>query len=207
MSESIKLNFINKSSDTNNSNVVIFQQNVAEDFNEIAVAWKVIKNCGQYDNHPFVFPMGYTANVTDSYDNMTPYVDIYNGQAYHAKEHPTGITLAYASPTANVNQIQVSNQLPAGSIDANIYKNGALLAAKAAVLPQQHAIFEFKPTIWIGVVQDVNEGDVLNSAILSQINTELSLFGVSSADIVMTGGGPGPNSTPYTFTLENIAKA
>jgi hypothetical protein len=103
--------------------------------------------------------------------------------------------------------MQVSNQLPAGSIDANIYKNGALLTAKTAVLPQQHAIFEFKPTIWIGVVEGVNEGDVLNSAILSQINTELSLTGVASADIVMTGGGPGPNSTPFTFTLENIVKA
>ena len=35
-------------------------------------------------------------------------------------------------------------------------------------------------------------------------DTELSLLGISSADIVMTGGGPGPNSTPFSFTLANV---
>jgi hypothetical protein len=203
----IKLNFINQSNDQNNSNVVIFQKNVATGFDEIALAWKVIKNCGRYDNHPFVFPMGYSANVIDGNNNFTPHVDINHGEMYHAKEHPAGVTLAYASPAANANQMQVSNQLPTGSINANIYKNGELLAATPNVLPQQHAAFEFKPTIWIGVVEGVNEGEVLNSAILSQVNTELSLFGVASADIVMTGGGPGPNSIPFTFTLENVVKA
>ena len=44
----------------------------------------------------------------------------------------------------------------------------------------------------------------MNSAIISNINTELSLLGIASADIVMTGGGPGPNSTPFQFTLENV---
>ncbi|MBT9441299.1 MAG: hypothetical protein IV087_05435 [Acidovorax sp.] len=44
----------------------------------------------------------------------------------------------------------------------------------------------------------------MNSAIISNINTELSLLGIASADIVMTGGGPGANSTPFAFNLENI---
>ena len=53
----IKLNFINRSNDQNNSQVVIFQKNVAADLDELAVAWKVIDNCGQGDNHPFNYPM------------------------------------------------------------------------------------------------------------------------------------------------------
>lgn len=44
----------------------------------------------------------------------------------------------------------------------------------------------------------------MNSAIISQINSEINLFGISSADIVMTGGGPGKDSKPFSFTLENI---
>ena len=44
----------------------------------------------------------------------------------------------------------------------------------------------------------------MNSAILSDINTELSLLGIQSADIVMTGGGAGPQATPFEFTLENV---
>jgi hypothetical protein len=51
------------------------------------------------------------------------------------------------------------------------------------------------------------QGQVMNSATVSQISTELSLLGVRSADIVMTGGGPGPNATPFQFTLSNVVKA
>ena len=51
----IKLNFINLSNDVNNSQVVIFQKNVSTDFDELAVAWKVISNCGRGDNHPSSF--------------------------------------------------------------------------------------------------------------------------------------------------------
>ena len=71
-------------------------------------------------------------------------------------------------------------------------------------IPWQKAVFEFKPTIWIGVASQVVQGQVMNSAIISNINTELSLLGIASADIVMTGGGPGANSTPFAFNLENI---
>ena len=38
----IQLNFINNSNDANNSQVVIFQKNVATDFDELAVAWQVV---------------------------------------------------------------------------------------------------------------------------------------------------------------------
>jgi hypothetical protein len=47
----------------------------------------------------------------------------------------------------------------------------------------------------------------MNSAILSMVNAELSLLGIASADIVMTGGGPGPTSTPFQFNLANIVMA
>ena len=47
----------------------------------------------------------------------------------------------------------------------------------------------------------------MNSAIISNINTEISLLGIVSADIVMTGGGSGPNATAFVFTLENVVMA
>lgn len=37
--------------------------------------------------------------------------------------------------------------------------------------------------------------------------TQLSLLGIVSADIVMTGGGPGRNPPPFVFKLEDIHKA
>lgn len=47
----------------------------------------------------------------------------------------------------------------------------------------------------------------MNSAILASINTEISLLGIASAGIVMTGGGAGPDATPFEFSLQSIAMA
>jgi hypothetical protein len=103
--------------------------------------------------------------------------------------------------------VQLRNDLQKGAINATIYKDGRNLATKTSVAPGQKAVFEFKPTIWIGAVSQVVEGQVMNSAIMSDVNTELSLLGIASADIVMTGGGPGTNSTAFTFNLENVVMA
>ena len=62
----------NCSNDANNSNIVIFQKNVATDFDELVIAWKVIRNCGQGDNHPFKFPMTISVSASDSYGNYMP---------------------------------------------------------------------------------------------------------------------------------------
>lgn len=203
--ESIKLNFINKSSDTNNSSVVIFQKNVAEDFGEIAVAWKTIENCGRLDNHPFVYPLKFQVSASDSYGNYTPQLTAYDGQAYDMIEDSSGDVLQLSSTPATVStEVEVRNNLSRGSIDANCYKDGKLLAAKTGLAPSQKAVFEFHPIIYIGVISQVVESQIMNSAIISQVNTQINLFGIQSADIVMTGGGSGPGSTPFTFTLENI---
>lgn len=199
----IKLNFINQSNDANNSEVVIFQKNVATNFDEQAVAWKVIKNCGRNDHHPFTYPLSYEVAAADSYGNITNPQTAAEGQQWHMERSNSGDVLNLSSePATSQSEVAIANKLDTGSIDAQIYKNGKLLAAKTGVSPQQKATFEFKPTLWVGVVSEVKEGEVMNSAILSDINTELSLLGVSSANIIMTGGGTGPNATPFQFHLE-----
>lgn len=201
----IKLNFINRSNDTNNSSVVIFQQNVAEDFSELAVAWTVIENCGRLDNHPFTYSLNYQVAAGDSYGNYTPQLTAYDGQAYEMIKSTSGDILQLSpSPATSSTEVEVRNNLGIGAISANCYRDGKLFATKKNLAPGQKAVFEFQPRIYIGVVSQVEEGDVMNSAIISQINTEINLFGISSADIVMTGGGPGESATAFNFTLENI---
>lgn len=203
----IQLNFINNSNDANNSQIVIFQKNVATNFDELAVAWHVIAYCGQGDNHPFTFPMSMTVAASDSYGNYTPQQPAQNGQLFTMNLTTSGDQLVQTGSDPNSSGVQVLNGLPTGTIDAHIYKDGKLLAVKTAIAPQQKAVFQFKPTIWIGVASQVVQGQVMNSAIISSINTELSLLGIASADIVMAGGGPGRNSTPFTFNLENMVMA
>jgi hypothetical protein len=203
--DKIKLNFINRSNDTNNSSVVIFQQNVAENFGELAIAWKVIENCGRLDNHPFIFPLNFMVSASDSYGNYTPQLAAYDGQAFDMVQSASGDILQLSSvPATSPTTVEIRNNLTYGAINANCYRDGKLLATKTGLAPGQKAVFQFQPRIYIGVVSQVEEGDVMNSAIISQINSEINLFGITSADIVMTGGGPGKSATAFTFTLENI---
>lgn len=203
--DKIKLNFINRSSDTNNSSVVIFQQNVAENLGELAVAWKVIENCSPLENHPFVYPLDLMVAASDSYGSYTPMLTAYDGQAFDMIKSTSGDILQLSRlPATRPTEVEVRNNLIQGVINANCYRDGKLLATKTGLAPGQKAVFEFQPRIYIGVVSQIEEGNVMNSAIISQVNTEINLFGITSADIVMTGGGPGKSSTEFNFTLENI---
>jgi hypothetical protein len=203
----IKLNFINRSHDINNPSVVIFQKNVATRFDDLAVAWRVINNCGQGDHYAFTYAGGFAVATSDSRGNFTPQLAAKEGQLFQVTETGAGQALSYVGPSAAPREIQVENALERGAISAHIFRGGKLAALKHAIAPQQKAVFEFKPTLWIGVAAQIEEGQVMNSAIISTINTELSLLGIASADIVMSGGGPGPSSTPFTFSLENLRAA
>ncbi len=200
----IKLNFINLSNDVNNSQVVVFQKNVSTDFDELAVAWKVISNCGRGANHPFVFPMATTVTASDSDGNYMPQKVAQNGQLFTVSRSHSGNLLASGGDASTSREVQVRNDLAAGAINASIFKDGRLLSTKTGVAPGQKAVFEFKPTLWIGAASQVEEGRLMNSAVLSDINTELLLLGIASADIVMTGGGSGTTAVPYRFELSNI---
>ncbi len=203
----IQLNFINQSNDANNSQVVIFQKNAATGFDEPPVAWHVIENCGQGDSHPFIFPMDMQVAASDSYGNFTPQLNAQGGQLFQVSLTNSGDCLVPAGNATSAREVQVLNALPKGAINASCYRNGKLLAIRTSLAPWQKAAFEFKPTIWIGVASQVVQGQVMNSAVISNVNTEMSLLGIASADIVMRGGGPGAASTPFTFSLENVVMA
>jgi hypothetical protein len=203
----IQLNFINQSADANNSQIVIFQKNVATGYEELAVAWKVIQYCGYGDNHPFVYPTTMQVSASDSYGNYTPKLYAQPGDSFQVSLTNSGDMLTKSGKANYPTEVQVNNNLSQGAINANIYKDSTLLATKTTIAPGQMAAFEFLPTIWIGAVSQVTQGQVMDSAIVQQVNTELSLLGVYSADIVMSGGGPGQNSQPFAFSLQHIAWA
>jgi hypothetical protein len=202
----IKLNFINQSNDVNNSDVVIFQKNIAT-IVETAVAWTVISNCVPGWNHPFNYPLQSTVAASDNCGNYSLQLSASPGESFSMQSSTSGDQLHLAGSASNPEEIEVTNNLTVGEINANILKEGRVLAIKTGVVPGEKAVFEFKPTIFIGVVSQVQEGEVIYSAIISQVNTEISLFGLQSADIVMTGGGPGAQSTPFAFSLENVVYA
>ena len=204
----IKLRLVNQSHDVNNSEVVIFQKNVAETFDELAIAWRVIKNLGFQDYHPFTYPMNFTIGAGDAWGNFTPDLQASVSQRWEMVRDNTGDVLKLSStPAKSPEEVELYNGLKQGAISARIYRDGKLLAHKTNVSPAQKAVFKFLPKIFIGVVSQIEESDVMDSAILSNINTEINLLGVRNADIIMTGGGGGPDATEFQFNLTNINAA
>ncbi|TDQ27928.1 hypothetical protein [Tenacibaculum caenipelagi] len=204
MSNTIKLNFINRSNDANNSSVVIFQKNVASNFNERHTAWKVIKNPSHKESHPIHYSTNFQVAASDSYGNHTPTLTSNHGDTFEMTNDISGNILRKSSTSAiNPDEVEVRNNLISGAIDAYCYRDGKLLATKRGIAPAQKAVFKFTPNIYIGVVSQIEEGELMNSAIISEINTEINLFGINSADIVMTGEGP----EPFNFSLENVTYA
>lgn len=203
----IQLNFINRSNDADNSEIVVFQKGVSPAVGETAVAWQVISNLGQGWTHPLVFSNTTAIAAGDAWGNYSSRVDAAPGQLFRVAAQSSGDALAYAGPASNPAEIGLRNDLSKGAISAIVYRSGKPVARKNNVAPGQMAVFEFKPTIWIGVASQVEEGEVLDAAVISAIDTEISLLGIAAADIVMTGGGAGPDATPFRFQLENVQMA
>lgn len=198
----IEITFTDQSWDDNNSQIVFFQKNVATGFDEIAVAWRVIKNCGRGWSHTFNYPMNFEIGVKDSFNNVSDKKKAAPGHRWNAVQDPSGNVLVKDSvSSADPKDVEIKNSLKRGSIDAEIFKDGKLLAKKTNISPDQKAVFQFKPTLWVGVVSQVEEGQVMNSAILSDINTEISLLGITKANLILTGGGSGPDAKPFKFNL------
>lgn len=201
----IQLNLINHSKDAANSKVLIFQKNEATNFGELAIAWKVITNCGVGCNHPFVFPLEFEVCSSDSDGNYTGKMPATNGDKFAVEMGISGHILRLTSePTASPLEVELKNNLSLGSLAANVYKDGKLLAKHPIVSPAQKAVFQFLPKIFIAVVSDVQQGKEINTAVLSDINTEFDLLGINSADIIMNGGGGGKLATQFRFELDNV---
>lgn len=200
----IELNLVNESKDANNAQIVVAQQNQAEGVSgSLAVAWKVVSNLGEGDNQPFTFPEALEVGVSDAYGNDTPKLQASPGDAFVARTTPSGIQLTRTG-SSGTGPITVTNSLEAGTIDVDIDRAGQLLGTRTSVAPQESAEFQFDDTLIIGVVSQVEQGEVMNSAIVQQLSGELDLSGITSADIVLTGGGPGKDSTALTFELDDV---
>jgi len=197
-----KITFINKSFDRNNSHVVIYQKNVATGYGETSVAWKVIENCGYEWSHTFNVPTAFEVLAEDSFGNVSNQKKAINGQKWEVVKSDSGDILQLVSANAaSSTEVEVKNSLSLGSIDTMIYKEGRMVCSKTGVSPGEKSVFEFQPYIYVGVNSRVEQGDALNSAILSDFNTKFCLAGIEEANLIMTGGGVGKDATPFKFDL------
>jgi len=202
----IKLRFINSSQGGRNMRVVIFQKNVAAS-GSLVCAWKVIRNCGQNWRHPFTYSTDLEVGISDNFGNFSPRLPAPDGGSFVIKPTALGRQLHSSLPCqgagSNLKKVQVRNCLLRGSFHVNVWRSGRLLAVRRNIAPLQTALFEFYLELWIGIFSEVLEEGQLPD-FTSDISTPLTLLGIASADIVMTGGGSGTTAQPYKFNLANI---
>ena len=199
----IEITFINDTDDMNNTEVVIIQKNIAPSAEQTAVAWNVIENCGRGWSHAFNYPLNYSVGAADCYGNLTPQITASNGLKWELAATKSGNILELSQePATRFKGVEIKNNLLQGSFDAQIYRDGKLLATKKNLVPLQKAIFEFAPTIWVAAMTGIEEGQILSPILLSEFYSEISLMGINKANLIMTGGGIGPEAKPYSFILE-----
>lgn len=200
---SIKLTFRNNSQDVKNTDIVMFQKNTDATVNEEVIAWKVIQNCGIGDFNPFAYPMTQQVSIVDAWGNYSPTQDANNGDVFAVTDAGgvTGTVLTRTRERGNPNMITVRNDLAMGSISIAVYKDGRQISKKDGVSPGEESVFELLPYLYIGTCSDLEEGEVMDSDTVARSLTKLSLLGLKSADINMTGGGTGQLATPFVFAL------
>jgi len=195
----IELTLINRSNDADESHIVIFQKNIAPGAASQVVAWRVVHGLQKEYPYTVMFPDSLQIAAEDSYGNTTGLVDVEAGQVASAVQDTAGIAVEIQAGT-NGSAILLKNGLSTGAIHGLVYRDFMPIAKQTGISPSQEAIFEFKPTIWVGVMGQVGEGDIMDEAILNDINTEISLLGITKANIIMSGGGV----EPFRFALEGV---
>lgn len=192
----IQFSFVNQSNDQG-ANVAICQKNLADG---TAVVWQLIEQCGKNETYDFTYPLATCIGVEDLWGNVSDLTEASFGQQWDVNLNEDGDDLVLdAKPTVAPEALEIKNCLLVGTIDAGIYKDGKLVASKPGLAPAQVAMFGLDTYLWLGVVpEEVEEGDLIDPALLT---CQMSFLGISSAQIVMRGGG----DQPVDFFLENIS--
>ncbi len=202
----VDLTFYNRSNDGNNSQVVLLQKNACLSLDYNTVAWKVITNCSTGSSHRFNYPFANQVSASDSWGNETRKLTAFPGERFAMEMIPSGSQLIPKGDASSSDEIQLINNLHCGAISANIYKDNRLIARHSTISPEQMASFRLEHYLYCGTASQIEEGAILDSAIITQINTQISLIGVASADLIMIGGGNDIMAKPFNFYLENVVR-
>lgn len=171
--------------------VMLYIQNTSASFDEDILIWKEFyfgpKNT-LYKTFDFWGEYSATGYLGSNYLFE---INVINGKKYRVNE--AGTSLELMGNASSGSQIQFVNNKDQSLI--LIVKKLNSILSNVTLSPNATKAYSFKPTIYIAATTDL-----INSYDFSNVNTEISLIGVSSAHINITHG----SVQPYQFTLSNI---
>lgn len=207
MEKITRLCFVNNSGSFSPLDIVLFQRNKMPEAGQVAIAWKVLRNCAHASRVPSDFPLKLSIGASDPYANYTPQLEVRHGQLFSVALTKSGDMLVPTGYTVAPDQIDVRNDLIQGMTNAWMYRDGRLLGGKTNIAPGQTAAFRFDATLCIGIsTSHVEDGQLMDETKIFPLG-EIPLDNIDEADIVITGGGQGTGAVPQQFTLQNVVYA
>lgn len=194
-----KITFKNCSYSNRNADVIIFQKN--QGLGSITYIWRIIHNCRYDYTNCFEYSKSIDLVIKDNNGNQTLFPNVGNGK-YYSFSQETGIS--EENEAWDPEFIEIENRLEQGSITAAITRNSRIIYEKTEICPNEIVTFSPNNTIYVGRIEAIKEGQKLNEKLLNRFSTKIDLDLIKSADLVLRGGGFGPEAQRHYFVLENI---
>ncbi|SHO58904.1 hypothetical protein [Vibrio quintilis] len=204
MPSNIEITYINKSMNKDLPKIFVFTKNETPTFDALkeGVAWRVIPDIGRSSSSTFIFPVETCVGATwQNGQNKTQKLSSVIGKRYTISKDETGVVLAANGNASDTKSIDVNNDVnvPNG-ISAQLYKDGKLMMEKKIVGFGQKATFVLKPKLYWGLASEIEESQLLNSAVLNTDTFfEQDLEGVTKATVSLNGNA----EDGYSFKIES----
>lgn len=204
MSSNIRIKYINNSMNKDLPKIFVFAKNEIPTFDSLkdGVAWKVISNIGRGSSCEFTYPIHTSVGATwDKGCNRTALLKAGIGERYTVEKNDTGIVLTESGDALAIDSIEVANTIHTqNGICAQLYKDGQLLMEKDIVAYNQKATFVIHPSLYWGIASEIQEGNLINSAVLNSDHFhQLILEGLSDVTISLNGNA----KDGYEFRVEH----
>lgn len=204
MATDIKITYTNKSMNKDLPTVFVFTKNEIPTFDVLkeGVAWRTIPNIGRGSSSSFVFPI--VTEVGAAWQggmNKTQVLPADIGKRYTISQNDTGIVLAANGNASDTKSIDVNNDANIqDGVSASLYKDGKLMLTKNIVDYDQKATFVLKPKLYWGIASEIEESQLINSAVLNTDSFfEQDLEGVTEVNVSLNGN----QEDGYTFMIDS----
>jgi hypothetical protein len=204
MATDIKITYTNKSMNRDLPTVFVFTKNETPTFDVLkeGVVWRTIPNIGRGSSSSFVFPILTEVGATwQGGMNKTQILPSDIGKRYTVSQNDTGIVLAVNGNASDTKSIDVNNEANIqDGVSASLYKDNKLMLTKNIVGYGQKATFVLKPKLYWGIASEIEEGELINSAVLNTDQFfEQDLEGITEMNISLNGNA----DEGYTFLIDS----
>lgn len=187
----VMLTVYNRRSDAAPAQLAFFKRNSAG-ADEVLLAWKVIR-CAVGQHAHVVLPFDQQVGVFDPHGQHAGSFNAVAGDLFRASTSADGQPLLEreaARGALAANMVGVRNGTAALALDVVLYKDGRPLCQHKGLAPGAVATFEVLPYLHVGLCPGVAEGAPLDAASVAGA-TRISLLGLKSADLELSGSGAG----------------